>query len=117
LNQEKKHRRIRDQLLIDIGENPSFSFQDEYREQLKSEGFIKEFEELNSEIAEARERKIKEDLAAKAEAEQSVADRLLTFDDETSDKQELSFDSTTINQEDSTLHGHSLREEGKPEAA
>jgi DNA-directed RNA polymerase specialized sigma subunit len=117
LNQEKKHRRIRDQLLVDIGENPSFSFQEEYREQLKSEGYVKEFEELSSEITEARERKIKEDLAAKAEAEQTAADRLLTFDDEVSDKQELSFDSTTINQEDSALHGHSLREEGEPEAA
>jgi DNA-directed RNA polymerase specialized sigma subunit len=34
LNVEKKHRRTRDQLLVEIGENPSFNFQEESREDL-----------------------------------------------------------------------------------
>jgi len=34
LNVEKKHRRTRDQLLVEIGKNPSFNFQEESREDL-----------------------------------------------------------------------------------
>lgn len=57
LNQEKKHRRIRDQLLVDIGENPSYSFQEEANHKDHAE-FSSEFNELKEQIAEARERMI-----------------------------------------------------------
>lgn len=82
LNVEKKHRKIRDQLLIDIGENPSFNFQEEYREQLKEGGMKEEFDQLSADIAEARERKTREDaqIAADAAAE-AAASALLTFEE------------------------------------
>ena len=53
LNTEKKHRRIRDQLLIDIGENPSFSFQEESRHDSDHKDDIAE---LRTNIEEAKVR-------------------------------------------------------------
>jgi hypothetical protein len=86
LNVEKKHRRIRDQLLVDIGENPSFNFQDEYKEQLKEGGMREEFEQLSADISEARERKTREDAQIAAEkaaekAEAAAAAALLIYED------------------------------------
>jgi DNA-directed RNA polymerase specialized sigma subunit len=80
LNDEKKKRRLRDKMLVEIGENPSFNFQEEYREQLKADGYAKEFEELSNEIAEARERRLKEAQEEAIEQEQAIADKLLSFD-------------------------------------
>jgi DNA-directed RNA polymerase specialized sigma subunit len=71
LNNEKKHRRIRDQLLIDIGENPSFSFQDETNHtasELKSE-----FEDLKNQIGEAKLRLEADDAIAAAKAASKAA--------------------------------------------
>lgn len=51
LNTEKKHRRIRDKMLIEIGENPSFNFMDEARGEFKDE-----LHDLKNSITEARER-------------------------------------------------------------
>lgn len=76
LNGEKKHRRIRDQLLVEIGESPSFNFQEEYRLQLKEGGLVEEFEQLSNDIAEAKERKTREDaqIAAEKAAEKAEAE-------------------------------------------
>ena len=82
LNVEKKHRKIRDQLLVDIGENPSFNFAEEYKEQLREGGLKEEFEQLSADISEARERKAKEDAQAAAEAAAKGALALLSFVDE-----------------------------------
>jgi len=66
LNVEKKHRRIRDQLLVDIGENPSYSFTNELSSQQSENGEYKsELTELKGQIEEARDR-------VKYEAEQKV---------------------------------------------
>lgn len=61
LSVEKKHRRIRDQLLIDIGENPSFNFAEEHRTQQNGEFGI-ELNELKSSIEEAKIRVAQEAL-------------------------------------------------------
>lgn len=53
LNVEKKHRRIRDQLLIDMGENPSYNFTEEHKSQQSGE-FGAELNELKSNIEEAK---------------------------------------------------------------
>lgn len=53
LNVEKKHRRIRDQLLIDMGENPSFNFAEEHKSQQSGE-FETELNELKTNIEEAK---------------------------------------------------------------
>lgn len=53
LNVEKKHRRIRDQLLIDMGENPSFNFAEEHKSQQSGE-FGTELNELKTNIEEAK---------------------------------------------------------------
>jgi DNA-directed RNA polymerase specialized sigma subunit len=55
LNDEKKHRRIRDQLLIDIGENPSYNFAEEHKSQQNGE-FGNELNELKTNIEEAKVR-------------------------------------------------------------
>jgi DNA-directed RNA polymerase specialized sigma subunit len=118
LNKEKKHRKIRDQLLIDIGENPSFNFQQEYQEANNSEGFVKEFRELSQDIGEARERRLKEDLAAKALEDIDPIDKLLTFDDPTTTTTEIIFTPyelqyTKDNQESSDDDRHSPWSEGE----
>lgn len=53
LNVEKKHRRIRDQLLIDMGENPSYNFTEEHKSQQNGE-FGTELNELKTSIEEAK---------------------------------------------------------------
>jgi DNA-directed RNA polymerase specialized sigma subunit len=53
LNVEKKHRRIRDQLLIDMGENPSYNFSEEHKSQQSGE-FGAELNELKTNIEEAK---------------------------------------------------------------
>ena len=55
LNIEKKHRRIRDQLLIDMGENPSYNFTEEHKSQQNGE-FGVELNELKTSIEEAKVR-------------------------------------------------------------
>lgn len=53
LNVEKKHRRTRDQLLIELGENPSFNFQEESRNHQDTE-YREDFAELKTNIEEAK---------------------------------------------------------------
>lgn len=84
LNNEKKHRRIRDQLLIDMGENPSFNFAEEHKSQQSGGEFGIELNELKSNIEEAKVRvaqeavdKIAYDLRMAAEAA-ALADAALT---------------------------------------
>jgi len=55
LGVEKKHRRIRDQLLIDMGENPSFNFQEESKGGQDGE-FHNEINEIKTNIEEAKVR-------------------------------------------------------------
>lgn len=81
LNVEKKHRRIRDQLLVDIGENPSFNFAEEYKEQLREGGMKEEFDQLSADIVEARERKTREDAQMAADAAAKDALALLSFEE------------------------------------
>lgn len=88
LNNEKKHRRIRDAMLVEIGENPSFNFQEEYRNNLGDQGsdVKEELRELSNEIDEARARKAFDDQKAALDAKLleaiEVSSTLLSFDDE-----------------------------------
>jgi DNA-directed RNA polymerase specialized sigma24 family protein len=90
LNNEKKHRRIRDAMLVEIGENPSFNFQEEYKNNIGDQGSdVKdELRELSSEIDEARIRqkadaqKILDDKAALEVAALLLSPDLLSFDDD-----------------------------------
>lgn len=87
LNNEKKHRRIRDAMLVEIGENPSFNFQEEYRNNLGDQGsdVKEELRELSNEIEEARARKVIDDQKAedaKLEAAIEAQSSLLSFEDE-----------------------------------
>lgn len=87
LNSEKKHRRIRDAMLVEIGENPSFNFQEEYRAGIGEGSDVREdLRELSSEIEEARARKAADDQKAiddaKQEAIEAQSSDLLSFDDE-----------------------------------
>lgn len=64
LSVEKKHRRIRDQMLIDMGENASYSFTDELKNHRGEGGeFTNELSELKDQIEEAKIR-----IAQEAEA-------------------------------------------------
>ena len=89
LNNEKKHRRIRDAMLVEIGENPSFNFQEEYRNNIGDQGsdVKQELRELSGEIDEARIRqkaeaqKMLDDKAAALEL-LALAPELLSFDDD-----------------------------------
>lgn len=76
LNNEKKHRRIRDAMLVEIGENPSFNFQEEYQRSIgdQASDHREEMRELSTEIEEARQRRLAEQ---KAQAE-VLADQLAT---------------------------------------
>jgi DNA-directed RNA polymerase specialized sigma subunit len=67
LNVEKKHRRTRDQLLIDMGENPSFNFQEESRNHQDSE-YRDDFAELKTNIEEAKVRMDMDAIHAAAKA-------------------------------------------------
>ena len=92
LNIEKKHRRIRDQLLIDLGENPSYNFSDEVKKNMGSE-YSNELSDLTTQIAEAKERVAHEAarLAAEQEAlrkQQEEEARLLSGEDEIFDDAE-----------------------------
>lgn len=72
LNIEKKHRRIRDQLLIDMGENPSYNFQEEVKNNQGSD-YTNELQELTTQIAEAKAR-VAQEAADKAKADAIAAE-------------------------------------------
>lgn len=84
LNVEKKHRRIRDQLLIDMGENPSYNFIEEHKRAQQGE-FEGELNELKTQIEEAKIRQAQEKVAADAKAAElaALAASLLAMDDVT----------------------------------
>jgi len=69
LNVEKKHRRIRDQLLVDLGENPSYSFSEESKNQANGGEFQTELNELKTSIEEAKAR-LAQEAIDKAKAEE-----------------------------------------------
>jgi len=77
LNVEKKHRRIRDQLLIDIGENPSFNFQEEAKAQDGGE-YQGEIATLKTNIEEAKKRMEQDAIyaAAKLARDEAAAELL-----------------------------------------
>jgi len=79
LNHEKKHRRIRDELLIDLGENPSYNFADAAREQADGGEYKTEFEEMKQNIVDAKER-VKNEAEQKAIADAEKAALLGTVD-------------------------------------
>lgn len=88
LNNEKKHRRIRDAMLVEIGENPSFNFQEEYRQNASEGSDVRnELQELSAEIAEAKlrrqadEQKLADEKALEALEAESPAAALLKFDE------------------------------------
>jgi hypothetical protein len=90
LNSEKKHRRIRDQLLVDLGENPSYSFADEIREQNGEGGeFRGELADLKQSIEDAGKRLQQE--AEKLAADQAEA-ALLAIEEAESAKSLLGFE-------------------------
>src|SRR5574343_313413 len=78
LGTEKRHRRIRDQLLVDIGENPSFNFQEESKQsqyELKND-----FDDLKNEMIEAKNR-LDQDAAYAAAKEAAKAASLIDQDE------------------------------------
>lgn len=83
LNIEKKQRRIKDQLLVDLGENPSYGFQDEYKASMGDEGTREGLTELKGDISDARERLEKERQRERDEkiAEAKALGELLEFDE------------------------------------
>lgn len=78
LNVEKRHRKIRDKMLVDIGENPSFSFIEEHKSQ-QGEGseFRTELNELKDQITEARARTIQEEIDRIAQKAEADAERVI----------------------------------------
>lgn len=101
LNTEKKHRQIRDRLLIDTGENPSFNFAEEHKSQQSGE-FGVELNELKTNIEEAKVRvaqeaidkiaydlKVANEAAAKTDAMEAEVDA--AFEEENLDTSLLSF--------------------------
>ena len=50
LNQEKRHRNIRDALLVISGQNPSFSFQERYAEELANAGEVSSDDVIDKKI-------------------------------------------------------------------
>ena len=111
LNVEKRHRKIRDKMLVDIGENPSFSFLEEHKSQQGDAAeFRTEINDLKEQIVEAKARIAQEEIdriAQKAEADaeklaleeqQLLESSLLNFEvEETIDetKKESSTESST----------------------
>jgi len=77
LNNEKKHRNIRDRMLVELGENPSFNYManNKAERSLSSdnvglqepEHYHEEIALIHVEIGEAKERKVISDLAAEQE--------------------------------------------------
>lgn len=91
LNVEKKQRKIRDQLLVELGENPSYGFQDEYKASIDDGDVRSSLTELKNDISDARDRLEKErlrDLEIKRE-EQAAIGRLLDFEDQEPVKEPL----------------------------
>ena len=92
LNVEKKHRKIRDQLLIEVGESPSYAFEAEYRANMDNDGVREDMTELRGDIEDAKVRvekdRIYEENKAAAEALAKAAEAaaavpaLLQFDDD-----------------------------------
>lgn len=80
LNTEKKHRRIRDKLLIEIGENPSFNFLDEAKGE-----FQEEINDLKFEIVEATDRIKLEAQREEAKREEALQNMVIEFIDEPED--------------------------------
>jgi len=83
LNTEKKHRRIRDQLLVEIGESPSFNFQEEARQHETSD-YREEFAEIKTNIEEAKLRLEQDAIhaAAKAAALAAIEEKNLAVEAE-----------------------------------
>jgi hypothetical protein len=92
LNVEKKHRKIRDQLLIEVGENPSYAFEAEYRANMDNEGVRESMTEMAGDIEEAKirvakdkayeEEKARLEAIAKAAEAAAAGPALLQFDDD-----------------------------------
>lgn len=92
LNVEKKHRKIRDQLLIEVGENPSYAFEAEYRANMDNEGVRESMTEMAGDIEDAKirvakdkayeEEKAKAEAIAKAAEAAAAGPALLQFDDD-----------------------------------
>lgn len=90
LNTEKKHRRIRDQLLIDMGENPSFNFQEESKNHQDTE-YKEDFNELKTNIEEAKIRMERDAFYAAVKAEE-----LALLESKMKEEQELGHHATEI---------------------
>lgn len=78
LNVEKSHRRTRDKLLVEMGENPSFNFLDEHRQQHEHGGeYTSELADLKSQIEDAKLRVAQDaiDAARKAQLIEEAANR------------------------------------------
>ena len=93
LNSEKKQRKIRDAMLVEIGENPSYSFQAEYNASLgdSSSHFQDDMRSLMTDIDDAKKRQ----LAEKNAAAQLAAEALEIVED--SDPQQLIFEDDITN--------------------
>jgi hypothetical protein len=85
---ERKHSKIRDSLLVEVGENPSYNFQDEYQASLSEGGdHHAHMSELRTEIGEAKNRIEAERIyaekqrAEEAKLQQNKLDDVLKFDD------------------------------------
>ena len=111
LNTEKKHRRIRDQLLIDIGENPSFNFQEESRHDSDHKDDIAE---LITNIEEAKVRMAQDEIYAAAKAA-SIAAAIEKLTIEAVDVEEIIEDELSIELEADLIPNLDLLEFEKEE--
>jgi DNA-directed RNA polymerase specialized sigma24 family protein len=105
LKNERKHRRIRDQLLIDIGENPSYNFV----EDLKSHGveYQTELSDLTTQIAEAKERMKKDAEVEKAKAD-ALAAEVAALEAESETVTEIVIEEEPEEPEEPVISSHSL---------
>jgi DNA-directed RNA polymerase specialized sigma24 family protein len=83
LNLEKKQRKIRDQMLVELGENPSYGFMAEYKASMGDDDMHANMSELKNDINDARERLEKERLRElnNKRDEQLALGQLLDFDE------------------------------------
>lgn len=98
LNTEKKHRRTRDLMLVEIGENPSFNFQEESR---GHDHYKDDFEDLKINIEEAKQRLAQDEIYA--------AQKLLSIAAEKERLDKLSLD----NLENESINNELINNESK----
>lgn len=77
---EKKQQRIRDKLLVEAGESPSYNFQEEYRDNIRNSAIADDMRELAGDIAAAKERLSKSKEFDMEQSDSEDNSKLISFD-------------------------------------